>query len=285
MVPGGAGSSREELGAPGQNQPLLGSTSGSTSGITPSSRPSSPTPPPFPKKARGAPGPPCSRGNSGRDGDTHVGGEDLDPARFLLAARVLEAEGHALLVRVPPLHLLPLERDHLVLREFRLRVGWERRRARSGARGEPGNAGGSLGSGAPRERSGSEGRGGFVSGDSQIILESNGCASQIPPETSPGCGDVGQVQPPGGRPGMIPGISGIIPGTSGHVPGDSGTLPKPRCEVREDPRANPGNGGDPAGPETQRRRKSEAAGSGPAPEFRGFPGVPRAAPPRCRRAA
>lgn len=50
-----------------------------------------------------------------QDQATHVGGEDLDPARFLLGARVLEAEGHALLIRVPALHLLPLERDHLVL--------------------------------------------------------------------------------------------------------------------------------------------------------------------------
>ena len=46
---------------------------------------------------------------------THVWCEDLDPARLLLPASVLEAEGHALLVRVPALHLGPFEGDHLIL--------------------------------------------------------------------------------------------------------------------------------------------------------------------------
>lgn len=47
--------------------------------------------------------------------NTHVWGEDFDPARLLLASRVLKAERHSLLVSVPPLHLAPLERYHLIL--------------------------------------------------------------------------------------------------------------------------------------------------------------------------
>lgn len=50
---------------------------------------------------------------------THVWSEDLDPARFLLSPGVFEAEGHALLVCVPALHLPPLESYHLVLSHAR----------------------------------------------------------------------------------------------------------------------------------------------------------------------
>lgn len=46
---------------------------------------------------------------------TYIGSEDLHPSGFLLPPGVLEAERHPLLVRVPPLHLVPLEGDHLVL--------------------------------------------------------------------------------------------------------------------------------------------------------------------------
>lgn len=63
----------------------------------------------------------------------HVWSEDLDPARFLLSPGVFEAEGHALLVCVPALHLPPLESYHLVLSharkntrlELHLRLSWE----------------------------------------------------------------------------------------------------------------------------------------------------------------
>lgn len=65
----------------------------------------------------------------------HVWSEDLDPARFLLSPGVFEAEGHALLVCVPALHLPPLESYHLVLSrtrkntqlELNLRLSWAER--------------------------------------------------------------------------------------------------------------------------------------------------------------
>lgn len=47
---------------------------------------------------------------------THVWGENLDPARFLLPSDVFEAERHSLLVCVPALHLRPVKGNNLVLK-------------------------------------------------------------------------------------------------------------------------------------------------------------------------
>lgn len=49
--------------------------------------------------------------------------EYLDPSRFLLSAGIFEAERHALLVRVPSLHLVPLKGDDLILQLPLLRAG------------------------------------------------------------------------------------------------------------------------------------------------------------------
>lgn len=55
--------------------------------------------------------------SSAKHTGTHIGGEDFNPSGFLLSSCVFKAKGHSLLVRVPPLHLVPFECYYLVLKE------------------------------------------------------------------------------------------------------------------------------------------------------------------------
>lgn len=49
--------------------------------------------------------------------DTYIRSKNLHPAGLLLASYILKAESHALFVCVPPLHLPPVERNHLTLEQ------------------------------------------------------------------------------------------------------------------------------------------------------------------------
>lgn len=53
---------------------------------------------------------------------TYVRGEDFNPSRLLFSPCVFEAERHALLVRVPSLHLIPLKGYYLVLKRQSVRA-------------------------------------------------------------------------------------------------------------------------------------------------------------------